>query len=134
MTLTKFAKSLYIHESLVRAVVRQMGGWESFKQSASDVANHGIDGGFHGFIYYADTVKFAKRNKSEILNVCRDLASEIGESGAYGLIAGFKCLKMDADKVADAIHNPRHNEHTSVMNALAWFAAEEVCRAYADLN
>ena len=32
---------------------------EDFKQ----ISKHGINGGFNGFIYYADTVKFFDRNK-----------------------------------------------------------------------
>ena len=37
-------ESTNIPESLVRAVVRQMGGWESFKESAPDICRGGIDG------------------------------------------------------------------------------------------
>jgi len=39
--------------------------WESFKNSAPDISDHGISGGFRGFIYYADTVKFAQENKKK---------------------------------------------------------------------
>lgn len=135
-TLAKFVSESNLPESLVRAVVRQIGGWESFQEHAQDVTNHGINGGFHGFIYYTDTVKFAKAHKSVILDYAREMASDLGESGAYSMIAGFNCFKgqnLTGDDVADAINNPRHDEHTNVMNALAWFAGEEVCRSYCDM-
>lgn len=50
VTLKKLVERSNIPESLIRAVVRQMGGWESFKESAPDICRGGIDGGFHGFI------------------------------------------------------------------------------------
>jgi len=135
-TLKTFKAESSVPAPLVAAVVRQFGGWESFKESAQDVTNHGINGGFHGFIYYTDTVKFAKAHKADILAYARDMASDLGEPGAYSMIAGFNCFKgqdLTGDDVADAINNPRHDEHTNVMNALAWFAGEEVCRSYCDM-
>jgi len=136
-TISNLIDNTNIPASLVRAVVRQLGGWDSFKESARDIANHGINGGFHGFIYYTDTVKFAKAHKAAILDYAREIASETGHQGAYSLIAGFNCFKgqgLTADDVADAVNNPRHDEHTNVMNALAWFAGEEVCGAFCDLQ
>lgn len=136
MNMSKLIANTNIPAALVRAVVRQMGGWDSFKESARDIANHGIDGGFHGFIYHSDTVKFAKAHKADILAYAREMASDIGEPGAYSLIAGFNCLrdlKLSGDEVADCVNNSRHEDYTQVMNALAWFAGEEVARAYADM-
>lgn len=132
MNVSKFCESSNLPASLIRATVRQAGGWESFCEMAQDVANHGADGGFHGFIYYSDTVPFAERNKAALLDACREMASDLGEPGAYSLIAGFNCLQSDADTVADAVNDRRHEEHVQVMNALAWFALEEVSRAYCD--
>lgn len=48
---------------LAQAVIDNFGDDESFVQSAPDVANYGIDGGYSGFIYYSDTVPFAVKNK-----------------------------------------------------------------------
>lgn len=132
-TLNSFVNESKLPESLVRAVVRQMGGWDSFKESAQDVANYGADGGFNGFIYYNDTVPFAKRHKSVILDLAKQMADDLGEPGAMSMIGGFNCLKMSADDVAEAILNPRSAESTNIYNSLAWFALEEVARSYADL-
>lgn len=134
-TLKEFCAASNISEALIRATVRQFGGWESFKECASNVANHGISGGFHGFIYYADTVKFAKRNKSDILELCRGMASEIGCSGAVSLIASFNGMKGETEEdIAEGLYNPRSDNQQTVFNALAWFAGEEVCQSYCDLS
>ena len=132
-SLKAFCAESHLPESFIRATVKQAGGWDSFREMAADVTNHGADGGFHGFIYYTDTVRFAERNQESLLQACRDMASDLGEGGAYSLIAGFNCLKSDADTVADAINSKRYEDHDTVMNALAWFALEEVSRAYADM-
>jgi hypothetical protein len=130
MTKTQFCNE-FSHAALASAVIRQCGGWDSFKEMAADVANHGADGGFHGFIYYTETVKFAKAHKADILDYARQMADDLGES-LYGMIGGFNCLKISEGEAAEAIHNARSDDHTSVMNALAWFALEEVSRRYAD--
>lgn len=76
---------------------------------------------------------FFKRNKAEIIELARNLADEPGEN-SMALIAGFNCLKTDAETVADAIYNPRTEDPENVRNALAWFALEEVARSYFDLT
>ena len=132
-TLKEFTEQSGLNGSLVRHVVKQMGGWDSFKESAQDVANNGINGGFHGFIYYKDTVPFAKRNKTLILDLAKEQAADFGSESIYSMIAGFNCLKMQADEVAEAIHNSHSDLRTQVYNALAWYAGEEVCHRYSDL-
>lgn len=74
--------------SIVRAVVRQLGGWDAFKESAPDIARHGIDGGFSGFIYYRDTVAFTRRNLPALREMVQDMAREFGK-GAGEFLAGF---------------------------------------------
>lgn len=131
-TLKQFVKASHINEQLIRAVIRQIGGLNSFKQSAHDVANYGANRGFSGFIYYTDTNTFFKRNKAAILECANELANELGEE-VLAMIAGFNCLKTDVATVSEAMHNPRTNDPENVRNALAWFALEEVARSYSDL-
>jgi hypothetical protein len=93
----------------------------------NDIQSHGMDGGFGGFIYYSDTVEFAEQNMSDILEIARDMAESLEVDGAYSLISGFACLGdgYTADSVADAINKTDHEDRTQVLNAMAWFAAEE---------
>lgn len=131
-TLKQFVESTHIDPSLVRAVVRQIGGWEEFKGHAQDITNQGIDGGFSGFIYYNDTVKFTKKHKATILKYAAQMADDIGDGSASQLISGFRCLDLSADEVAEVLYNPKSENKTEVFNALAWFAGEEVAWAYVD--
>ena len=135
-TLKNLIESTNIPESLVRAVVRQMGGWESFTESAEDVARHGIDGGFHGFVYYTDTEPFARRNRAAIAEHAEQQADDFGTT-VTEMIQGFGCFR-NGDKPTDseigmALYSGKNKpDGVNVLNALAWYAGEEVCRAYCD--
>ena len=129
---------------LVRAVIKQLGGWESFRESAPDIANHGISGGYGGMIYYTETVAFAEKHKTDILELTRYWADQGGDKSAYNLIAGFNCLHRSGitpaqvdrlvhiDKRAN-LADDDEGGRTQIFNALAWFAGEEVAQVYNDL-
>ena len=51
-TLNAFVQNSPASEKLTRAVIRQLGGWKTAKESMLDIARHGVDGGFCGFVYY----------------------------------------------------------------------------------
>jgi hypothetical protein len=123
-----------IPESLIRATVRQCGGWENFTGRAPDVVNHGADGGFSGFIYYKETVAFARRNRAAIVKLCEDMAEGIGEPGPIALVRGFRCLSDSIEAEVAASLYGRGDGDTQVSNALAWFALEEVSRAFVDMQ
>ncbi|NDD55779.1 hypothetical protein EBZ39_18260 [bacterium] len=134
-SLQGLVNSTSIPESLIRAVVRQMGGWQSFKESAPDICRGGIDGGFHGFIYYADTMKFAKANRDAIREMAFHQADAFG-TNVIPMIQGFGCFRNDKptdQEVLDGLHGIAHPTGCNVLNALAWYAGEEVARAYCDL-
>lgn len=136
-TLTAFCNASHLNPSLIRAVVRQMGGWESFTESAPDVARHGIDGGFHGFIYFRDTEAFAKRNRALISELATQQADEMG-TGVHEMIRGFGCFRgqnVTDEEIGTALYAGRDVEGgVNMLNALAWYAGEEVCRSFDDLN
>jgi hypothetical protein len=132
-------KSLIAYSSipapLIRAVVRQLGGWESFTEKAHDIASHGIDGGFHGFIYNRDTEAFAKRNRAHIAAMASQQADEFG-TGVIEMVQGFGCFrhsKPTQEEVGTALYAGK-DDGAGVLNALAWYAGEEVCRAYVDMS
>lgn len=121
--------------AIARAVIAQTGGWDEFVTLAHDVADHGADAGFSGFTYYSDTVPFAQANKADIRKLAEYVADSIGEyDGFYSFVASFNCLDLTTDEVADAMHDSDHDSNGEVLNALAWFALEEVSRAYADTH
>ena len=135
-TLAGLCESTNIPANLVRAVVRQMGGWESFKQNAPDITSHGIDGGFSGFVYYSETEAFAKRNLEAINELLSAQAQDIGYDSTFAMIRDFGCFKSDTLSDGDLMRalcrgkNPV--DGPNILNALAWYAGEEVSRAYCD--
>lgn len=124
-----------IPAKLVRSVVRQIGD----KGSLEDVANHGADAGYYGFTYYSDTVPFFKRNRKEIVELAERMASYFGQNVA-DMVAGFNCLagsKGDKSEYMPSVCRCLYggklkDDDTIVANALAWFALEEVARAFCD--
>lgn len=115
--------------SLTRAVIKSLGGIESALESMPDIVNHGVDGGFSGFTYYSDTVKFTTNHKSDILARLAEDAESFGNDGVISLLAGFGCFKgMTQEEIADGLYNPRSENRQTVFNGLAWYAAEEIAR------
>lgn len=135
--MSDFLKAANTDPKLTAAVIRQFGGWEDFKEQAHDVANHGIDGGFFGFVYYDDTVAFTKKHKKVIIENVKQFADEIGESFVK-VIADFNCLKNTGIKENDVmmvLMSPRSCDEDvlqQVYNALAWYVGETVAHEYAD--
>lgn len=130
--LKQFLEHTNINPKLVRAVIRQMGGWENFKNSAPDIVNHGIDGGFGGFIYYSDTCAFFKRNRKLILELAEDQAKDLGE-GMLEMIQSFGVFRdnpISTDSLARALYTGKGDDVVTVENVMAWFAGEEVARAH----
>ena len=121
-----------LNPRLVRAVIRQHGrGWEGWQESAPDIARYGIEGGFDGFFYYAETSPFAKRNRALIADCADSMANDMGES-ATKMVQGFGCLGSDFSEgeIGRCLYG--RGDDTQILNALAWFAAEECARAFED--
>lgn len=110
-------------------------GWENFTNMARDLQRGGIDGGFHGFIYTADTTAFAKRNRAAIQEMAKDQADDFG-TGIIEMVQGFGCFRNDKPsehEVATALYGGKPVDGTdNVLNALAWYAGEEIAREYMD--
>ena len=61
------------YKTLINAVVDRIG-----IDRVEDVNNHGISGGFNGFIYYVDTHAFAMRYRKLIVKMLEQQADEFG--------------------------------------------------------
>jgi len=135
ITIQKMIDNSDIPARLIRAVIRQSGGFDSFKQMAPDITTHGVDGGFHGWIYYADTIKFWKNNRKEIMAMAEEMARDCG-CGTLELIQGFGVFRnnpISQDDLATALYTGKGDDVVVVQNVMAWYAAEEVARLYNDL-
>ena len=131
-TVKQASEQTGISTTLINAVIRKVG-----KDHLQDVMTHGADTGWNGFTYTIDCVNFFKRHKADILRMINDLASDLGENPAV-MVANFSCLKIKADdaegmrEIYRALDRRIQGDETTVANALAWFALEEVARAMCD--
>lgn len=131
-----FQRNSNINTQLIQSVVNQFGDEESFVQSSNDVASYGIEGGFGGFIYYSETVKFAEENKDLIIELAKTQAQDFGFE-LLTMIKGFNCfssLELTESRVAELLYHSSEDDedYTQFYNGLAWYVAEEVCRSFAD--
>ena len=134
---TLIAKSS-IPATLIRAVVKNMNGWDSFKESAQDVVDHGAACGFGNFIYYTDTVTFTSNNRKAIAEYAAEQSKEIGYKDEIEMILSFNGLQHDdltSSDIARALYGrlTDDDKKTTIYNVLAWYALEEAARAYCDL-
>lgn len=113
---------------LTRSILRHLD-----RQQLEDVARHGADAGWSGFIYTRETVQFYKSHKGDILELAKQMADDLGES-MIEMVRGFRCLgnsgKPDysSDEIAEALYSGRGECADTIRNAMAWFALEEVAR------
>lgn len=131
-TLKNFIDYSDINAGLIRAVVRQSGGWQSFQESAPDIANHGIAGGFSGWIYYTETCQFYAKNQGVIVELVEHQADDYDYQSAQDMVKGFSSLDTTLSEIGYTLYGNKRQHDTQVANALAWFAAESVASAYND--
>lgn len=117
------------YKTLINAVIARIG-----MDSIEDVNNHGIDGGFSGFIYYTETHKFAMRYRKLIVKLLEEQADSLGED-VVSMVSNFGVFRnspMDADDKKDLYKYLGGGRPTqgAITNVMAWFAAEEVCRMF----
>lgn len=118
-------------KTLISAVINRVG-----KDSVNDINNHGISGGYAGFIYYSDTVPFAHRHQKLIIQLLEQDADSFGEE-VVTMVSNFGFFrnnKMDADDKRDLYRylSGVKCEETTIPNLMAWYAAETVCRWFED--
>ena len=102
--------------TLYDAVKRQLGiKGDELKETLQDVASHGADAGFHGFIYYTETAKFYDKYEDLIWEALETDTEDMGEKTPLAFIASFTGAKN--------VTNP-----ATFKNLLAWYALERVAR------
>ena len=116
---------------LIRATVEQFGGIDALNQCAADVSNHGINGGFHGFIYYSDTCAFYAKHQKDIVSFAKSFADDIGE-----MVQSFDCIKGEysVDEIGETLFASKRKHDTKIANCMTWFIGEEIARAVYDIR
>jgi hypothetical protein len=114
------------------------GGTESLKELSSQLvtcAKHGADGGFPGFIYYSDTIRFFKQNCKDIINNIGHTAAETG-TDIIKLVQSFGVFRYStppaSGEVGKALWDSAHihDDLTTLYNVFAWYALEEISRIW----
>jgi len=115
------------YKTLINAVVNRIG-----LDSVEDVNCCGIDKGFNMFIYYTDTHSFSMRHRKQILLLIKNTAEQLGYKNMNDMVMGFNCVNNDDDDYQDLCKYVAGSpcQPSIVTNAMAWFAAEEVCRMF----
>lgn len=134
VTIKQMSAQSAIPATLIRAVIRQSGGFECFKEKAIDIYNHGIAGGFGGWIYYSETCTFYAKHRKDIVQLAIYLASDYGNNSTVEFVKGFNMLDTTEEEIGLTLYGNKSQHDTQVANALAWFAAEEVCRLYCEMS
>lgn len=84
------------------------------------------------------TVAFTAKNRKAIAELAAQQAADFGDSSEIEMILGFNCLQHDdltSADIAKVLYGrlTDDDKKTTVYNVLAWYALEEVARAYCDL-
>jgi hypothetical protein len=144
-----------MNNQLIKAVSEQCGyeaddsaGFRLFDASNaeliqifSDVSNNGASGGYGGFIYLRDTCKFARDNMPLIIEQLKEDASNCGVD-VFEMVSHFNCLNENypAFEIASVIFDQadeatiNDGADTQILNALAWYALEEVARYITEIR
>lgn len=124
---------------LIKAVKRQTGReWAEFQDELKNVSSspYGAAGGFGGFIYYYETVKFWRRNRKVITEQLSELAFSLGENVLQMVMSfgGIKDGYFSEDEVGRALYGRYDDELQQIYNVFAWYALEEVAHWYTDFE
>ena len=115
-----------MNTQLKNNIINQLG-YDELNQEClellADVARYGAQCGFSGFIYYTETVQFFKDNKSDIIELVKVQADDMGEN-LIDFIQSFRCLDATEDEIGETIWSD--DADTFVANALSWFALESL--------
>jgi hypothetical protein len=118
-------------KSIINAVISNVS-----LDSVEDINNHGIDGGYSGFIYYSDTHQFAMKHRKTIVSMLENDANEFGQE-ITEMVAGFGVFRNSAMDHEDKRELYKYIgggkcEQSTITNLMAWYAAEKVCRFFED--
>ena len=128
-TLAQVKKENAEYKTLINAVIKNIG-----IESVQDVINHGIDGGFSGFIYYGETHAFAMKHRETIINMLEAHAQD-SDQDIIEMVSGFGVFRNAPMDNGDKKELYKYIglgkcEQSTITNLMAWFAAEEVCRMF----
>jgi hypothetical protein len=106
-------------------------------QNMIDINNHGINGGYSGFIYYSAPKIFARKHRKAIAALIEHESLSLGES-IESFLGSFKCFdfkdKQEKKECMLYVYGGATNKfETLVLNGFAWYAGEWASRIITEL-
>lgn len=133
---TWLASHSSITPPLMIAIIEQSGGWELFTENSGYVSKYGISGGYDGWIYYSQTMKFFEANRRAIINYLKELGDALNDSYLVYIAENIlKDYEITVDEVAEVIfdhHSAQIDNHELVTNKIAWLVASDAFNTYQD--
>ena len=124
-----------MNNALIQAIFEQSGADDrtEFLGILRDVAQHGADSAFSGFIYYTETRAFYLENRALILEQLRDDADSMGADSVIGLVATSRCATDSSeDEIGRTLYAGADDIDDLLANCLAWYALEACAYALED--
>jgi hypothetical protein len=146
-TITKLREYISLNstfpERTVNHVVEALGyplsgSGDTLKELSAEfvnVAEYGANIGISGFIYYSETIPFFKRHSVAIASHIERTAAEFGID-MFSMVQGFGAFhnseKPTPTEIGKALwdRSQSYPELTSLYNVFAWYALEEISRAW----
>jgi len=126
----------------IEAVIRQFGDREDWMESVEDIVNHGAAAGVSGFVYYSETVPFARRNRKMILSRLLEDCEGMEIESPASWIRSWKIVGSDFSlhEINQVLYTGRcddfdaesGNGEDMILNALAWYLLEDVASLFVD--
>jgi len=114
------------------------GSGDTFKELSLELVNcaeHGANIGISGFIYYSETLPFFQKNRAAIVTHMELTAAELG-TDLISMVQNFGVFhnseKPTPAEIGKALwdKSKTYPELTALYNVFAWYALEEVSRAW----
>ena len=122
-------------ESLIEAIVAQLGGVDTFQEIHEDIPLEGIQTGFYGFIARQGILDLFKNNKASFLDFFLEEGQNYGLSSAAEFIRSSQELDekdFTDDELAEAMNNPETREQQTVVIRMVGNTTETLCTEYAN--
>ena len=132
LTLKSVIETSVLSPRLIRALVNFHGGWGEFKETASDIYNHGADGG-QSFCSYHEATVFFKANRKDIKQWLKDLASDFGTSTAEMVQSWGTLANYSIDEISEVVYALEGDHVGPVCETIGWALAEELSRNVVEL-
>ena len=130
MNIEIYKERSQLDHRLVSAVLDQLEAEDSV--TLEDISNHGVAGGFTGFIYTYEIIEFFEVNRPLILDQLKEDIKSMSENSILEFVKTFSCLpsEVTTDDIGVTLWSDDLASDEMVAVCLAQYAAETVAKDY----